>query len=108
MSLSINFHLDVSDKAKNKLAPKNSTGGADSTFNYAVIAPSIDSKLSDSSSYYAELSRVVKLAIGEAGDQLTAWRDVVGNEEKEKEHLAVSLALTRKAADDESDEDEAT
>lgn len=108
MSLSINYQLDVSSEASERRTPRAGTGDAQSTFVYSVIATSQNSKssISDSKAYYEELSKAVKLAIAEVGDRLTEWRDAVGNEEKEKERIVASLALARKAANDESDDDE--
>lgn len=108
MLLSITYHLDVSSEANERRTPKNGAADVQSTFSYPVIVTSQNSKSSesDSKAYYEELSKAVKLAIAEVGDRLTEWRDAVGNEEKEKERVVASLALARKAVNDESDDDE--
>lgn len=106
MSLKISYYLDVSIEVKERLAKVVDHGGAESIITYPIVTPSDVSNPFDSKLYYAELSNALKLAIVEVGDRLTEWRDAVGNDEKEKERVAVSLAKARKAADDESDEEE--
>ncbi|KAF9509057.1 hypothetical protein BS47DRAFT_181852 [Hydnum rufescens UP504] len=61
-------------------AHRRSSHPSSATHTFALTDP-----VSTPSAYYADLSRAVKSAIVVLGEDLTAWRDAVANDEKERE-----------------------
>lgn len=101
MPITIDLALNVSAATKERL-PSNASSDATSTLSYPTLSKSDTS----TSKYYSNLSSTLKAAIVDVGDLLTTWRDAVGDEEREKEKVAASIAKARIASGDMSDEEE--
>ena len=65
--------------------------------------PLTDPTPTTSAAYYADLSRAVKSATAVVGEDLTAWRDAVGNDEKVRES---SIPAAHAHSSDEGEEGE--
>lgn len=105
MSVIINYSLNISPSAKERLSQRRNDDGAEARLTFD-LAPSGERDSESGESYYANLSKAIGAATIEIGDRLTEWRDAVGDEEKVKEKSVASLTKGRKTIEDESDEEE--
>lgn len=102
-AITISLSLSVSSTATEKLPSHHTHDAGKSLKEYPISSqPSPPS----SATYYENLSTAIKSSIQDIGVVLTDWRDSVGDEEKEKERIAASLARARIEAGDVSDEEE--